>query len=506
MRKVHKYTGLFLLPVIFLLVVSGIILNHREAFSPFDLSRSLLPPSYRYSNWNYGFFKGACPWDGNRRLLYGAEGVWLSCGDSTLTECNRGIDAGADQRKIHRVIRTAGRQIFAVSSYRLYRLDTCRLQWHAVKTPAAGEAFVDVESRGDTLVLLSRSRFFTALQDTGLQAPVFTAHQLPAPVRHDIRQSLFRWTWDLHSGALWGTTGRIAVDIVGLLFLFVSATGVMIWLCRHRIRYSKSRRHLSLLRQRFSWYHRHHDKWGYALLLPFLVIALSGAFLRPPLLLLLTRVSVASTGEDNPWEDRLRTLRYDPDRNYWLLYTSEGMFRADGLHPSAGLHRLSAPPVSVMGLNVMEKINPEEWIIGSFSGLYRWNPEQHTFSDVLCSAPSAAAAYGLPFSDNKVSGLVFYAPSHTLLFDYDRGVRTLESGKSFLPMPEAYAARPMSLWHLALEIHTGRIFTFLGLFTLLLPFLWGILALTTLFSGWKISRLKGWSSTFVSTLFRKRRP
>ena len=34
------------------------------------------------------------------------------------------------------------------------------------------------------------------------------------------------------------------------------------------------------------------------------------------------------------------------------------------------ISRLNTPPISVMGLNVMEQINEDEWIIGSFSGLY----------------------------------------------------------------------------------------------------------------------------------------
>lgn len=44
------------------------------------------------------------------------------------------------------------------------------------------------------------------------------------------QHSLFKFIWDLHSGSLWGITGRIVIDIIGLLFLFISFSGFMIWL------------------------------------------------------------------------------------------------------------------------------------------------------------------------------------------------------------------------------------------------------------------------------------
>lgn len=100
MRNIHKYLGLILFPIIFLLVCSKIILNHQKQFSKFDVSRSILPDSYKYSNWNYGFFKNGLPLDSNRILLYETEGVWISNRDSVISECNQGIDTNADQRKI----------------------------------------------------------------------------------------------------------------------------------------------------------------------------------------------------------------------------------------------------------------------------------------------------------------------------------------------------------------------------------------------------------------------
>lgn len=58
-------------------------------------------------------------------------------------------------------------------------------------------------------------------------------------------------------------------------------------------------------------------------------------------------------------------------------------------------------------------------------------------------------------------------------------------------MPDNFKDLPMSLWNLALEVHTGRIYTFMGMFsTLLWVFLAGAAAVWSIWTGWKIRRAK----------------
>lgn len=495
MRNIHKYLGLFLFPIIFLLVCSGIVLNHRKQFSKFDVSRSILSDSYKYSNWNYGFFKNGLPLDSNRILLYGTEGVWISNRDSVISECNQGIDPNADQRKIHRIIRTSNNQIFAISSYHLYRFKMGEMQWAKVDLPESEDLFIDIESKADTLVILSRSNYYVGLVNDQQQKLSFTVHDLHPTTKYERQHSLFKFIWDLHSGSLWGITGRIVIDIIGLLFLFISFSGFMIWLYKKTIKRNKSNnRSLKDVRKRFAWYYKYHDKWGYWLLIPFMIITISGTFLRPPFLLFVANSSIApipgtNMESENKWKDLLRAIRYDKYNNSWLIYTSDGMYEFKNLWTSERISRLNTPPISVMGLNVMEQINEDEWIIGSFSGLYIWNKTFETYYDAL-NNNIEAQSYGLPFSNNQVSGLVFYNNEQTILFDYNNGASTIESKNGFIKMPDKYKTRPMSLWNLSLEIHTGRIVTFLGIMTLLIPCILGITIIIILISGWKISKLK----------------
>ena len=55
-------------------------------------------------------------------------------------------------------------------------------------------------------------------------------------------------------------------------------------------------------------------------------------------------------------------------------------------------------------------------------------------------------------------------------------------------MPDRLADRPMALWNLALEMHTGRYFTCLGDWSLIYPFLLGACLFAVLLSGWKIRK------------------
>ena len=83
-----------------------------------------------------------------------------------------------------------------------------------------------------------------------------------------------------------------------------------------------------------------------------LILALTGSFLRPPLLIPIVRVKhspipFTTQYTSNTWNDKLRTIRYDNINKQWLLYTSEGFFQLRTLNDSP--KRLtSAPPVSFM--------------------------------------------------------------------------------------------------------------------------------------------------------------
>ena len=59
----------------------------------------------------------------------------------------------------------------------------------------------------------------------------------------------------------------------------------------------------------------------------------------------------------NEWKDMLRAIRYDINNKSWLIYTSDGMYEFKDLETSEILSKPNTPPISVMGLNVMQQMN-----------------------------------------------------------------------------------------------------------------------------------------------------
>ena len=131
------------------------------------------------------------------------------------------------------------------------------------------------------------------------------------------------------------------------------------------------------------------------------------------------------------------------------------------------------PPVSVMGLNVLEKGPNGKWYCGSFSGLYIWDRQQGISTDYFTGklAPKEASA---PFGKKAIAGmsLDFYSP---VVADYHEGT-------SFAAQPAIMKQLPMSLWNVALEVHSGRIFIG-NIATYVFIFIMGLLIAWCLWSG-----------------------
>lgn len=83
----------------------------------------------------------------------------------------------------------------------------------------------DITTRGDTLVVLSRSYLYYAT------APYRQFHkvEIQPAVGDDGKVSLFRQVWLLHSGGLFGTVGKLIVDLIALILIALCVTGVWFW-------------------------------------------------------------------------------------------------------------------------------------------------------------------------------------------------------------------------------------------------------------------------------------
>lgn len=490
LHKQHKWFGLCICFFIMMFSLSGIVLNHREAVAEMDVSRKYLPKAYRFSQWNNGLLRGTLVLDdegwgecrseqttaevpASKVLIYGAGGLWLT--DSLASFCkdfNEGLPPGADLRNIRAVVQMPDGKLFAVGSFGLFERRLNGI-WQEVKLPKSkGERLSDLTSRGDTLVVLSRSFVYVAASPY----KSFQKVELRKPLGRSVKVTLFRTVWLLHSGELFGPGGKLVADALALVFLLLALTGLGYWLVPKIVKRRGQRTMRALRATKFL-----HDKTGRFTIVLTLLVCLTGWCLRPPLMVPLvlhkTRpLPLPSLGSSNPWQDKLRMIRFDDTFNDWLISTSDGFYALRDWK-ALPIKLSTAPPVSVMGLNVWQKDGEGRWLCGSFSGLYAWDREWNISYDFFTGSTESQAGKS-PFGDVAVSGFSY---------DFAKGpcVVTYGAGTSQIFQPESLSTLPMSLWNVALEVHSGRIY-FGSAATLFFIFLAGAAILWCLWSGWLI--------------------
>ncbi len=486
-RGIHRWLALPLVLFLILFAASGIVLNHRAGFSRINISRKLLPKSFRYDNWNNAAVKGAVTLGDDEVLLYGYVGVWRAHADFTnIRDCNRGLPRGADHRIIETVFKTKQGAVLAGTRYGLYQLGL-DLYWHRVPLPSNDKHVVDILEKEESLYILTRSDLITGRLDSNRSLQIVS---LQPPPGWDGRISLLRIIWQLHSGELFGIAGRLFVDLLGLGMILLPITGLLMFMFPRLIKRRKRRDgNVARLASTTRWSRRWHRRAGIAMALFLIVCTATGMLLRPPFLLLVFRHSVkpwrgTSLYNASPWHDRLRRLHYDAAYDKFMLSTADGIYFYDGSMDSKPHSARRDPLVSVMGATVQEEIGPGRYLVGSFSGLYLWLPDKDIIMDWISKGPPPGRRPRLPFGEHMVTGYIKDQENNEYFFDYQFGAIPIGHNKPFPPMPPEVKNSPMSLWTLAHETHTGRIYQgFLKQGQLLWIAVSGLLTLIVLISG-----------------------
>lgn len=477
-RKHHKWSGIVSSLLVLIFCVSGIVLNHRNWVSNIEISRQWLPPGYSFQNWNGGLLRGTIPYK-DKVLIFGVNGIWIT--DSTafhIDDFNAGLPKSADHRQVKNIV-ACGNRYFAVTPEALYTLDG--EQWKNVDIGIRqSERLSDICSKGDTLIVVGRSNLYLTTSNNS----EFQKIELKSARNSDGKTSLFKTIWNLHSGELFGFSGKLLFDFIAIIMAFLSVSGIVLWLIpksiRKRFQLQKpTENHIKVLKASRIW----HNRAGKATIPLSMLIIVTGWCLRPPLMIPLAMFKTSPLpgtmlDNDNPWHDKLRMLRYDNNSDEWLISSSEGFF---SLHDIRAIPKRidSAPPVSVMGLNVWTRDSLGNWICGSFSGIYRWHRPTGLVWDYFSGDQTDVQETGSPFGKFAVAG---YAKEWNAVIEYNDGTDSI-------PQPEKMKHLPMSLWNVALEAHSGRLLigdiaTYLYIF-----FTGGIIA-WCLWSGWKIRQNK----------------
>ena len=575
-KKYHRWFGLVLSVFMLVFCVSGIILNHREAFSGCEVSRKWLPASYHIKNFNNGVVKGTVVKKSAAHslssencdsvLAYGCAGVFLTDSRlSTWQDFNAGLPESIDERNVRHVVKAKDGSLWCAALRDVYRYDENSHRWKKVELPGNEERIMDVALGKNSIqvVALTRSRIFEITpiasnidvsespsslassakggvsekspdifekKSGGFSEKVGTflgkyrveAKIIPAPKNYEPKTTLFKLVWHLHSGEFFGLPGKLVVDAIALVLIVLSITGILLFILPYGIRRAKkvkseerrvknslaAKARMKRLGKQFAWNVKWHNKIGYVTIVLTLWIAITGMCLRPPLMvpLVLSKLPQAVGEDGNVWQDKLRAIRWDATQGDWLVSTSEGFLRVDEDFSQAPkmLPDDECPKLSPMGVTVWESDGKGGWIVGSFRGIYRWNPVNHSLNQILdyfTGKPSVETSM-IPISDNLVCGYSEdFLGGKPLVFDFAKGVEDAKGQAVDLCNDEAKTSKneesmsdlicetaPMSLWNVALELHVGRCYSpFLGPLSNLFVFLSGLLITLVLLSGYIIS-------------------
>lgn len=490
LRKYHKWISISFSLFILMYAFSGIILNHREFFSYININRNFLPSEYHYNKWNNASVKSTLKINNNQILIYGNIGIWLT--DSLFSrfiDFNNGFEKGIDKRKITVVFKTHNNKIIAGSLFGLYQFSFYENKWKKLNIPVNDKQITDIIEVKDTVFILTRS-YLLKTNDF----KVYKVTMLPAPENYNNKISLFKTLWVIHSGEIYGLFGKIIVDIIALIFAFLTISGFIVFINRLIIKNSKTAFEKKIKKIKLNkWILKWHNKIGWSTLIFLLLTTSSGMFLRPPFLIPIAENKVAKIpysilDNNNPWFDQLRRILYDQEQKRFLISTSEGLFYSDN-HFTSPLKKFKhQPPISVMGLNVFQKKAKNIYLLGSFEGLFLWNAESgYTFDYIDKKVHKTSSNISKPIGKHLISGYTNDFKNNEIYFDYNTGAHSFVENKKMVDMPNYLIKQPISLWNIALEFHTGRIFKFvLGDFYILIVPLTGLAVIFSLTSGFII--------------------
>ena len=291
----------------------------------------------------------------------------------------------------------------------------------------------------------------------------------------------------IHSGEIYGFVGKILVDIVGLIFIFLTLTGLFYFFNKSRLKRKKVKKPQAI-KARNKFYLVWHNKIGWISIIFLIITTTTGMFLRPPLLIPIVYAKVSKIpfthlDSPNPWFDQLRRIHFNEANGRIIVATIEGVFYSDDNFSSPLKAFHSQPPISVMGINVFESLGQNRFLIGSFNGLFLWDTQLGYIYDYLEHKPYVVPERkGPPIGRFMIAGYFRNTLGQELVFDFNQGLLN----PRLLPKMsnQIIEACPISLWNTAVEYHTARIYkVFFGSMYILVVPIVGLMGLFILISG-----------------------
>jgi len=451
-KWLHKYVGLFLLFIFLFMAGTGILINHPSLLSSFSVPAKWLGESYQYANWNRFSFRDSILTDDGGMFIGGKMGVWYSSGSGIPFEAlNTGLPDSFYQRDINTLLAVDYKDdgfLFAGGRSGLfYRKQNADL-W----LPVPGMKDVEIVD-----LLLNNGQIMAFSSHGCYTAPVFQVNPVfkQIPVQIDSEEQWvpgYRILFELHSGKLFGVPGRLLADVTALLLVFLCISALYIWYIPWRKRRfkKKSRRRNRI----FATFYSYHLTVGIWVAFFLFLIAGSGTFIRPPLILFSSMIPIPQAILAGKTPEILKAAI--SGNGDLVLATRDGWYKgATSFIPSL---KAVTPPVPVfgMGTTILESLNDQQLLVGSFSGIYKWNVGEGTGVDL--EGNSAPAKAGLMPGKVMAAAALIKDGTFAGYADYKRGLLTGDNIPILdRPFPTEELENRTSLYHFLFELHNGRI-------------------------------------------------
>ncbi|MFP4527471.1 MAG: PepSY-associated TM helix domain-containing protein [Candidatus Kapaibacterium sp.] len=492
-RPIHKWAGLVLALFLVWMSISGILLNHPGMISGISVPKSLVPPQYHLDNWSRSALTDAAYFEGRPDEIYigGRMGIWESrdSGRSFRPFMNGEFPESAYYRKTRDILATdlpGGDIIFAATSGGLYAMFDGK--WQEL---IGGEDFKKVMIAGDRLLAFSENFIYQSGFDNIDFKKIETSRHEP-----DKRITLIDLFFELHGGHAWRLPGRLLYDLAGIVIIFLSISAIYIWIFPRKWKPKFLQK--PDFRRLFKYFFKYHLKLGIIFAFVIFLIAGTGLFMRPPLLVALIGGSIPAEyypgiRHDNPWHSRIRNAMHDPHENRIIIDATDGYWTAPD--DFSAPFRKSEPPVAIfpMGATVFLTLEGGDYLIGSFLGLFRIDRESGEITDKIAGGEAKIGSSARP-GDNLVTGYFRFGDEEYVNTHYS-GLLSLNGETDKFQMPrEMSESYRMPLWNFMFELHNGRIFNDIigGWYILVIPLgslLFLLIALTGVFD-WIVIKLK----------------
>ncbi len=496
-KWLHKYTGLGLLLIFIFMAGTGILINHPSLLSSWSVPASWLGESYQYANWNRFSFRDSVLTDTGGMFIGGKMGVWYSSGPGiAFEEMNAGLPDSFYLRDINTLLAVdykGNRRLYAGGRSGLFYRNQNAESWLPVHGVTDVKIVDLLLTDGQIMAFSPHACYTTSVSQDN---PVFER----VPVRINSKGQWvpgYRILFELHSGKLFGLPGRLLADMAALLLVFLCLSALYIWYIPWRKRRFKGRQRKSRWLATLYSYHLSIGIWAALFLF---LIAGSGAFVRPPLILFssMIKIPLASLAGKTP-EILKAAISGD---GALIIATRDGWYK--GSQNFIPPLQAVTPPVPVfgMGTTVLESLSDQQLLVGSFSGLYKWNVEENIGVDLHGnSAPEKA---GLRPGDVMAAAAIIDDGTFAGYADYKRGLLNYNNTPILdRPFPAEQLENRTSLYHFLFELHNGRFLRdAIGAWYILYVPLIGLALMLVIFTG-VFDWLKRKKILFVSSTMGK---